>query len=263
MIDLHSHILPNLDDGSQSMEESLKMGEIALSEGFSKIIATPHYIEGEQTISKEEIFKAVMKVNDAFQKAKINLEILPGAEVYLTPNLPLLLKSGEIPTLNNSAYVLIEFPMRDIPIYTETVLYEVRLLGYKPIIAHPERYSKVIKDPNYLKKLVDQGNYVQINSLSVTGELGKKIKETAEILLKQNLVHFIGTDAHSSRTRAPKIQEAILQMSKWVSKTQLEEIINNGKNLINGKEIIVLETKSYQKQKAFLYMLKTIWNSIS
>ncbi|SMB88937.1 protein-tyrosine phosphatase [Desulfonispora thiosulfatigenes DSM 11270] len=260
MVDLHSHILPEIDDGSKSMEETLKMGRIAASQGFNKIIATPHYIEGEYTITKDKLLETIKRVNACFQKENIKLEVLPGAEVYLSPSLPAKLKAGEISTLNNSPYILIEFPMRDIPVYTEDILYEVRLLGYKPVIAHPERYSKVMEDPNYLKSLIEQGNYVQINSMSITGGLGERVKKTAQILLKHKMVHFIGTDAHSPRARSPKIQGAIEQMKKWTDENYLEKILKNGYNLISGEEIIVLEPLIYQNRNAFLAKFRSIFN---
>ncbi len=256
MVDLHSHILPNIDDGSKNMKETLKMGKIAEAEGFSKIIATPHYIEGEFTLKREQFLSTIKKVNEYFMEKAVNIEILPGSEVYISPNLPSKLKKGEIFTLNNTSYVLIEFPMGSIPIYIEEVLYEVRLLGYKPVIAHPERYTKVMEDPDYLKGLIKQGNYVQINSLSVIGVLGKKTKQTAEILLKHRMVHFIGTDAHTSRTRSPRIKKALKQMRQWVSSEYVEEIVNNGRALIKGEEIDIPQPLTYKPNKGFLRSIK-------
>ena len=149
-----------------------------------------------------------------------------------------------------------EFPMFNIPLYTEDILYEMRLLGYKPVIAHPERYGKVMEDPNYLKSLIEQGNYVQINSLSVTGVLGEKTQKTAEILLKHRMVHFIGTDAHTPRTRSPRIKEALEQMRQWVGSEYIEEIINNGRALIRGEEIEIPQPSAYEPDRKFFRSIK-------
>ena len=149
--------------------------------------------------------------------------------------------------------------MGSIPIYTEDILYEIRLLGYKPVIAHPERYIKVMENPNYLKNLIEQGNYIQINSLSIIGILGEKTRQTAEILLKHKMVHFIGTDAHSSRTRSPRIKKALEQMYQWVDGEYVEEIVNNGKLLIKGKEIHIPQPLTYKPGKGFLYNIKNFF----
>ncbi|MFW5649165.1 MAG: tyrosine-protein phosphatase [Candidatus Alkaliphilus sp. MAG34] len=260
MVDLHSHILPNIDDGSKSMEETLKMGKIAESEGFSKVIATPHYIEGEFTLEKEQFLSVIDGVNEYFLENEVNIEVLPGLEVYISPDLPSKLEKGEILTLNNTSYVLVEFPMNSVPIYTEDILYEIRLLGYKPVIAHPERYIEVMKNPNYLKDLIEQDNYVQINSLSVTGVLGQKTKKTAEILLKHKMVHFIGTDAHTPRTRSPRIKEALEQMRKWVGNEYVEEIINNGRALIRGEGVTAPQSLTYKPDRGFLYNIRKFFN---
>jgi len=253
MVDLHSHILPETDDGAKSMDEALAMAKIAEEQGFSKIIATPHFIEYEIVTDKKELIKKIHKLNEILKKENINIEVLPGNEVYISPNLPKMLKNKEIFTLNNGPYILIEFPMGDIPVYIEDVLYEVRLLGYKPVIAHPERYAKIMENPNYLKSLIEQGNYVQINSQSITGGLGEKTRKTAEILLKHKMVHFIGTDAHSPRARSPKIKKTLEVMKEWVDTEYVEEIINNGTSLLNGEEISMPQPLAYINNKNFLY----------
>ena len=260
MVDLHNHILPGIDDGAKDMEETLKMGKIAEAEGFSKIVATPHYIEGEFTLEKEQFLGIINAVNEHFAEQSVHIEVLPGLEIYISPDLPSKLEKGEVFTLNNTPYVLVELPMGSVPIYTEDILYEMRLLGYKPVIAHPERYIKVTKDPDYLRGLIEQGNYVQINSLSIIGVLGKKTKQTAEILLKHKMVHFIGTDAHTSRIRSPRIKEALEQMRKWVGDEYVEEIINNGRALIRGEEITIPQPLTYKPGKGFLRKMKNLFS---
>jgi len=256
MVDLHSHILPQFDDGAKSEEETLKMGKIAMEEGISKIIATPHYIYGDFTPSKEELLEKVNWINNLFIKEEVDIEVLPGNEIYLTPEVPKLLQDGKVLSLNNGPYVLIEFPMADIPIYAEEILYEVRLLGYKPVIAHPERYGKIIENPNILKDLIEQGNYVQVNSESVTGKLGGKVQATVEILLKHNMVHFIGTDAHSCGGRPPKVKNALEVIKEWIGNKAVEDIVNNGFNLVNGEDIPISQPLEYSINKGFLYKVK-------
>jgi len=125
-------------------------------------------------------------------------------------------------------------------------------MGYKPVIAHPERYAKVAENPNCLKDLIEQGNYVQINSLSLIAKSERRAKRTAEILLRHRMVHFIGTDAHSSRTRSPKIREALNKMERWVGKEYVKEIIHNGRVLIEGGEVPIGQPATYESRKSFL-----------
>jgi len=261
MVDLHSHILPQFDDGAKSEEETLKMGKIAMEEGISKIIATPHYIYGDFTPSKEELLEKVNWINNLFIKEEVDIEVLPGNEIYLTPEVPKLLQDGKVLSLNNGPYVLIEFPMADIPIYAEEILYEVRLLGYKPVIAHPERYGKIIENPNILKDLIEQGNYIQINSQSVTGRFGEKAQSAVEILLKHNMVHFIGTDAHSCGGRAPKIKKALEKIEKYIGTKAVEDIINNNLTLVKGEEIAITNPLEYRHNKRFLHKITGLFTS--
>ena len=259
MVDIHSHILPRFDDGAKNIEETLDMVKIAKKEGFSKIIATPHYIEGAYITNKEKLVDTIAMVNEVLKEKSIDMEILPGNEVYISHNLPQLLKNKEILTLNNGPYVLLELPMGDIPMYTEDILYEVRLLGYKPVIAHPERYVKIMENPNYLKFLIEQGNYVQMNSLSITGGFGERVKKTAEILLRHRMVHFIGTDAHSPRTRAPKISYALDQMREWIGNEAVYNMVQNGIKLTKGEEVYIPQPLHYVQNKGFAGKVRSLF----
>lgn len=179
MIDLHNHILPELDDGSRSIEETIEMGKIAESEGISKIIITTHHRKPEYIIDKNVILDKVKFTNELFKKENINIEIFSGMEVFMDRDIPIKLQNNELLSLNNSSYLLIEFPMREKIDYIDDVLHEVKIQGYKPIIAHPERYLEVIKNPNYVKKLIQEGCYIQINASSLTGYFGKESQESA------------------------------------------------------------------------------------
>ncbi|MGL4336777.1 MAG: tyrosine-protein phosphatase [Turicibacter sp.] len=209
MIDTHCHILPSVDDGSKSMEETLEMARIAVSEGIHYIIATPHYIEYSDYLNKKQLTEVVKQVNKELELANIKLTIGLGHEVYLTPDLPKLVETEEVSTLNDSNYLLLEFPMNDIPIYAEDVIYELKLMGITPIIAHPERYPMIIEDPNLLLKYLSIGALCQINMGSIIGAFGTKVQETAMILIEHNMAQLVATDAHSTRRRSPKMQQAL------------------------------------------------------
>ena len=157
MIDLHCHILPGIDDGAKDMDETLEMARIATSQGIKNIICTPHYIQYNDSSNKNHLEGLVQEVNKCLYKEGILLNLSVGHEIYITPDLPKLVREGEVATLNNSRYILIEFTMNDIPIYAEDVFYELRLMGLVPILAHPERYPMIMENPNLLLKFLNLG----------------------------------------------------------------------------------------------------------
>lgn len=197
MYDIHCHILPNTDDGPKDMEQSVKMAQIAQNIGIKTIIATPHYIEGLWCDNVNMNKQRLELLNNELRNKKIEVEVLLGNEIYITPNILELFKSGEITTLNNSKYLLIELPMLDIPIFVLQLINKIRESGLIPIIAHPERNLKIINDVNILYNFIKAGCLVQINIPSINGKYGYNVKKTAHTLIKYGLVNFFGTDAHS------------------------------------------------------------------
>ena len=256
MIDLHNHILPQIDDGSRSVEETIEMAKIAASEGISKIIITTHHRKPQYIIDKQDILDKVKFTNELFKKENIDIEIFPGMEIYIAKDIPLKLKNNELLSLNNSSYLLIEFPMREDVDYIDDTLHEIKVQGYKPIIAHPERYLKVIKDPNYVKDLIEEGCYIQINANSLTGFFGEDSKKTAEILVKHKMVHLISTDAHSSKSRTPRMRQAIEIMKEISDEDYVENIVNNAYKVFNDQEIKIETPIEYQAGKGFRNKIK-------
>lgn len=208
MIDLHSHILPFLDDGAKDMEAAIKMLRIAEKDGIRHIIATPHYIEGSYGNNSEKVKSMCDKVEKEICEAGFDIKLYPGNEVFICPELPQLVDSGEICTLNNSRYILMEFPMGSLPQYTYEVIYQLGLRGYVPVIAHPERNLIISQKPNILCDFILKGALVQVNSSSIKGLYGKKTARLALKLIKHNMVHFISSDAHTCRGRSPKLSSA-------------------------------------------------------
>ena len=142
MIDIHSHILPGIDDGAGDAEAALGMARIALKDGISKMIATPHFIPGEIENTAEAVHNKCLEFKRLLAAEGIGLEIFPGTEVFITPDTPELIEGGGVCTLAGSRYVLLELPMMSVPGYTGEVLYRLQLNGYIPIIAHPEQIGR-------------------------------------------------------------------------------------------------------------------------
>lgn len=260
MIDIHSHILPGVDDGAESIEESIAMSKIYLDNGINKIIATPHYIEGFESVSREKNTEALEILRDALEKNHLNLEVYLGNEIYITMDIFDYIERGIVSTLNNSRYVLIEFPMFDIPLYSENIIYELLLKGYIPIIAHPERNAKIIENPNILYDFIMKGVLAQLNLPSLEGRYGERIKITAEILLKHNMIHFVGTDAHSKDKRAPKVRKGLQILKSLVDDEKYNEITSyNALKILNNEEIKMDCPVKYQEDKAIIKFLKTVF----
>jgi len=266
MIDIHCHILPDVDDGAKEIDESIKMAQIAEENGISKIVATPHYIEEGNYPSKYEINKKVEKLNAILTENDIGVEILPGNEVYITHNLPYLLTNEIINTINGTQYLLMEFPMFEIPGYAEEVIYELKLMGITPIIAHPERYRGVIEDPSILLKYIDMGALCQANSGSITGKFGKNVKTTVMKLIDHNMIHFVGSDGHSPRGRAPKLLKAYNIVQKDYGSGKAEILFKENPEKIIKGEILEperpLEIKGKRNLKKFFKFLKVSSNKI-
>ncbi len=229
MIDLHCHILPGLDDGPATIEESLAMAEIAVADGITTIIATPHIQGPEPTAAK--VKATAETLNRALQEKNITLEIIPAAEVYAMTS-PTLLSDR---TINNSNYVLIEFPLTHLPAEAGRVIFDLRVNGYRPIIAHPERIPNVIEHPELIEALLDDQVYVQITAASPTGRFGPGPKKCARYLLENGLVDFLGSDGHSSEFRKPRLSEGLAAIEKIIGRTEALKLVNDNPAAVLGK----------------------------
>lgn len=253
MIDLHSHILPGVDDGSKNMEESINMARQYVENGIDKVIATPHFIE-ERDLSIRDRNKLVLEeLKSNLKKERIDLKLYLGNEIFVSPDILKYLREEKVSTLNGTRYALIETAMFDIPTSMENVIYELCLKGYTPIIAHPERNTKVQESPNILYKFIMSGALTQINLPSLEGRYGEKVEETAKILLTHNMVHFVGTDAHSPRTRSPKVKKSLEILSQIVDEDEFIRLTKlNGEAVLENKEILVEEPVMYEEKESAL-----------
>ncbi|WIV12086.1 CpsB/CapC family capsule biosynthesis tyrosine phosphatase [Proteiniborus sp. MB09-C3] len=257
MYDIHCHILPEIDDGANSMEEAINMAIMAKENGIEVIFATPHYIEGVGYKDSSYNREALEKLNSELEKRNIDMKIYLGCEVYSTCDALKLLEKGLIATLNSSNYMLIELPMHDIPIYIETMIYNLKLKGITPIIAHPERNTKIIENPNILHTLISKGALAQLNLPSLLGMYGESVKNTAEVLLKHDMIHFVGTDAHKPSKRYYRINEVLDILNDLIGGEKTLKITEiNPEAVITGTDIETDEPKLYKPEKGVKKLLK-------
>jgi protein-tyrosine phosphatase len=245
-VDLHCHLLPAWDDGPPTLDESLAMARRAAESGMTHIVVTPHVGRAFNGVEHppEEIPPAVEKLQKEIDAAGINLTLVPGAEVLLgvvnfggrTINPNLTVGGGQ-------KYALVESPYRHWPDFGESTLYQLSMSGITPIIAHPERYSQVIKDVGFFERTVNSGALLQITAGSLTGENGPQLKATAERLLELGWVAVISSDAHTSTHALPA--DAVDRVVEIVGPEQAKIILeDNPLRIVQNKSFIYRPTKS-------------------
>ncbi len=197
MKDLHCHLLPGIDDGSKSIEESIKILKTAEKEGVTDIMLTPHYIENTKydcdNLKKKELFNRLVLET---KREHININLYLGNEVFITENFIDLLMERKIITLNNTRYLLFEFPLSQIPYNAKNILYDLVTIGCIPVLAHPERYEEFQKNPTLAEEFVRMGVLLQGNYKSLFGKYGKDAKKVLKSYLKDGLITFLASDTH-------------------------------------------------------------------
>ncbi|MFZ2631252.1 MAG: CpsB/CapC family capsule biosynthesis tyrosine phosphatase [Desulfosalsimonadaceae bacterium] len=232
MIDVHCHILPDLDDGPSDFGESLEMARIASRDGIYKIIATPHVSDGKYSFT--DISKRVEQFNRLLKKNRIPLLVYPGAEVSMGLDPAMFPKY----TLNNTNYILLEFPHDHLPSYAEKILSWLCSKGLRPVIAHPERNYSVIRAPEVLLKLLNNNIHVQITAGSLTGDFGVDIQYCADFLLDSGKVDIIASDAHSREFRTPVLAKAVAIAANRIGNRAAQRLVStNPAALLAGEEI--------------------------
>lgn len=250
MLDIHCHILPNIDDGAKTVQASLEMLKIAQEDGTDKIIVSPHYSRGYYENTFDDIAKSVENLNKLAAQNSVSIKMYPGQEIYLDNKTVDLYKNGIIRGLNYTKYLLVEFPMNK---YDETmldILYELRIKGAEPIIAHPERYVYFIENPSLINQFVKEGYLFQINTGSIKGIFGKHVKGAADIFIKNNICDFLGSDAHTVNQRCPGLSDS-LKYVRNKNRDLEKRIISNMDKLYDNMDISAAGEAITNKKKFF------------
>ena len=239
MIDTHAHILPYLDDGPETIEESVELCKIAANDGIKTIVATPHSKDGVYETKSVDILKTVDVLNLKLKENQIDIKILPGAEVHISEGLVESIKSGDVLTINNSGkFILFELPFLFIPPGTDKFIFNLKANGIVPIIAHAERLSAFQRNPELVEQLVKIGARVQVNAHGLTKRANRRERKCAEWLLRNELVHFIASDTHSLKGRPPILSVAVECASRIVGEEDAKVLVcHNPEQIINGLDI--------------------------
>lgn len=230
MIDLHIHVLPGLDDGPGDISESVGICRAAWEDGAVTLVATPHMLDGLYNVEREAVLEGVDLLRRRLAEEGLPLEILPGADVRVDPNLPDLLRAGRLLTLGDRplnprgplAYLLLELPAAVVPQGFPDFLFEVQMAGAVPVISHPERNIEVQTHPEVVGRWVEAGAVVQVTAGSILGRFGRRARRCVEHLLRGRLAHVVASDAHGLFTRPPGLTRARAEVARLLSPEEAE-----------------------------------------
>ena len=258
-IDIHCHLLPALDDGPADWRESLEMAEMAAADGIVAIVATPHQLGNYPQITAENVRMQAARLQSMLERSGIGLELLPGADVRIDPDLPAKVLSGEVLTLaDRRRHVLLELP-HEVYIPLDRLLSELRSAGLTGILSHPERNQGILNQPNILSKLVEQGCLLQVTAGSLTGAFGSRIKNFAESMVRRGFVDFIASDAHNIKSRTPLLSQAFDRVVEFAGyDTAIDLFCRNPACITAGMTVTPRETQ-YKNHKSSCsnFFLKT------
>lgn len=238
LIDIHSHILPSVDDGSRSLEQSMNMVRIAYREGIGQIIATPHFFVHRFEYSPKELISKLEMVKNSIRREMPEMKLHLGCEIMYTSDIAELIADGKVLSMCDSRYVLVEFMPGVTCRELKDGIHNVSLSGKIPIIAHVERYQAVMDDIYFIDDLKELGACIQVNAGSVVGDLGRNIKKNIKLLMKEELIDFVATDCHSDGHRAPYLEKCARYISRKFDEDYMEKLlIKNPQKIIDNKYI--------------------------
>ena len=238
MIDIHTHILPGIDDGARDLGDTLDMAEISVANGVTDMIATPHFNlpRGYHNYVDEEYWRIFSLAKEAIEEAGIPLTLHPGMEVYTIPEVPQLVREGLLMTLNRSRYLLMEFDFSGDPTFADDMLHETAAEGIIPVIAHIERYHFVQEFPEIAEGWKREGYVIQCNKGSFQGRFGRNERRLAYHLMDRRLVDVIASDTHRPYSRTPNMLDVYDQLAMDYPEDWLDELFTeNPKKLMEDR----------------------------
>ena len=225
MIDIHCHLLPGVDDGPKDLEESLAMARVAVEDGISAVVATPHFRTGVYPNTKPDILDRLKSLQEALSEYRIPLTVYPGSDLSFGGELLERLDQGEILTINGGKYFLFEFSDQSVPKAAMEIFFELRVRGYFPIVTHPERNVIIQGNIGLLRDWIRHGALVQITASGLTGSFGGKVHECARQLLEEGLVHIMASDGHSAQWRAPVLSKGLQMATEIIGRDEARKLV--------------------------------------
>lgn len=251
LVDIHCHILPGIDDGSKDWETSIKLAHAAVKDGITHAVVTPHTLNGRYLNHKKDVIKLTAEYQKRLKDENIPLTVFPGQEVRISGDLPQALDDDDILFLNEDGrYMLLEFPSDDVPSYAKDMIFKIMQRGITPIIVHPERNSRILKEPVILQELIEQGCLVQITASSYIGTFGKDIEEMSRRFIEAGQCSCFASDAHDLPKRQYEYSEALEKLSNEFGQGVAQEYRDNAQALVNGDNV-QMNWRPLKKKKRF------------
>ncbi|MBX5317583.1 tyrosine-protein phosphatase [Staphylococcus caprae] len=252
MIDIHNHILIDVDDGPKNREDAIQLLKQAKSEGVNEIIATPHHLSPVFNNERKKVLNKIEELRSMEEVQQLGIKIYPGQEIRITDQILPEIEKGNILSLNHSKYLLIELPSNGVPHYTERLFYELLSEGYVPIIAHPERNKGIVQDLDKLYQLVKAGALSQLTSSSLSGGNGKKLQKVSIQMIENHLTHFIASDAHHETVRPFKMKSIFENKKLKDLGIDLEDFMKNSESVVKNLDVSKKQpTQNYKNKKFF------------
>lgn len=252
MVDLHCHLLPGIDDGSKSMEISLRLAREAVENGVTHALLTPHHMNGRYINHKQDVIKRTAEFRQQLKEHNIPLTVFPGQEVRINGQLIDALDKDDILfTDEDNRYLMLEFPDDDVPHYTNQMIFELQQRGITPIIVHPERNTKMMAHPELLYQLLQKGCLSQITASSYIGTFGKKVEDFSKKLIANGQGYLFASDAHDLPGRKYEMRQAFEKLSQEYGTKLAERYADNARAIINGENVPVNEVRELKKKKRF------------
>lgn len=252
MIDFHNHVLIDADDGPQDIELAIKLLQQARTEEVTEIIVTPHHLHPKYSNTIQCVEAKLLELQNIKEVKQLNINFYAGQEIRLTDQIITEIEQGTIKGINGSRYLLIEFPSNEVPYYTHQLFYELQNKGYIPIIAHPERNKVISQNLDVLFELINMGALSQLTSGALMGLFGKKIRNITFQMIDNNLVHFVGSDAHHA-THRPFLMRSLFQDRKVKQyHGELTNFLTNAQKVVRDVHISKFKpTQGYKEKKWF------------
>jgi len=241
MIDVHSHVLPGIDDGTKENDEAIAFCRRASEAGTEILVATPHHKPGSYSNPRDRILERVEDLQRRCDAAGVRIRIAPGCEIFSDIGLPEKIASGEVLTYGDARrHILLEFSFQQYPVNVDDMIFRLRLSGITPVIAHPERIRWFQEDRDRLEQLVRLGALSQVTGSSLTGTFGSRVKEITEEMIRRRLVHFLASDAHDLSYRTPDLAPALRRLEQLVGAEEARKMVSDHPAaLLEAREIRV------------------------
>jgi protein-tyrosine phosphatase len=246
--DLHAHILPGVDDGAETIEETLEMARVAAQSGTRFLLATPHRRDVTESSSVASVRDLLDEVNIRVREQNTELTLVLGMENHLDLELPDEVTAGRALPIGDTRYILVEMPFVGRPMWVEDVLYRLQLQGLTPVLAHPERIETFQHDPELLLDLVERGMLSQITAGSAIGVFGRSVQRFTAHLLRRNLVHVMSSDTHGpTGPRSPNLGPGIAALTRLVGEVStMAMVMDTPRAILEDRPVEVDPPRSYE-----------------